>query len=198
MDVHAAHPVIAPRTPDAVLNAVRSLEAAEGLDGIVAALQRVTGPLGRPPLKDLLAGSWLGHQLHPLLTDFPLGCWMSATLLDLFGGREARSAAQGLTAFGLAMAVPTAAAGLADWRGAGERDRRTGLAHATLNGLVFACYATSLGPRGRGRRARAACWSVGGGLIAWVSGYLGGHLSLVRRLGQTDPRFDTEIGSPAS
>ena len=27
------------------------------------------------PLKILLNGSWLGHPLHPLLTDIPIGAW---------------------------------------------------------------------------------------------------------------------------
>ncbi len=32
-------------------------------------------------LKDLLSGSWLGHPLHPLLTDIPIGSFTSATVL---------------------------------------------------------------------------------------------------------------------
>jgi hypothetical protein len=73
------------RVPDLV----ERLEETERFDATADALWEVlpewivTG-WGR----GLLAGTWLGHSLHPLLTDFPLGCWSSASLLDLLGGRR--------------------------------------------------------------------------------------------------------------
>src|SRR5262245_58314782 len=66
-------------------------------------------------LKSVLAGGWLGHSLHPALTDFPLGCWMCASVLDLVGGRAARPAATRLVALGLVSVPAVAAAGLVDW-----------------------------------------------------------------------------------
>ena len=33
-------------------------------------------------LKDLLHGTWLGHPLHPVLVQVPVGSWISAGLLD--------------------------------------------------------------------------------------------------------------------
>ena len=39
------------------------------------------------PVKDALSGTWLGHALHPLLTDLPIGTWTSAVLLDWLGGQ---------------------------------------------------------------------------------------------------------------
>src|SRR6185437_5178400 len=33
--------------------------------------------------KDLLSGTWLGHPVHPPLTDIVIGSWSSALLLDL-------------------------------------------------------------------------------------------------------------------
>ena len=45
---------------------------------------RKTVPAG--PVKDALSGVWLGHALHPLLTDLPIGTWTSAVLLDWLGG----------------------------------------------------------------------------------------------------------------
>ena len=49
--------------------------------GNVEALDSVAEPVGktakrlvpRGPVKDALSGTWLGHQLHPLLTDIPIG-----------------------------------------------------------------------------------------------------------------------------
>src|SRR5690349_22174967 len=39
------------------------------------------GPAGRE-VKNILHGTWLGHPLHPALTDVPLGAWTAAFALD--------------------------------------------------------------------------------------------------------------------
>ena len=44
------------------------------------------------PVKDGLSGTWLGHPLHPVLTDLPIGAWSSSFLLDVLGGKSARKA----------------------------------------------------------------------------------------------------------
>ncbi len=72
----------------------------------------------------------LGHSLHPALTDLTLGCWTSATLLDLVGGPSSRHAATLLTAAGIAAAIPTAVAGAADWAQTTGDERRVGAVHA--------------------------------------------------------------------
>ena len=165
---------------------VHGIEAEERLDGPARLVERVSRPLDSPGPNRILSGAWMGHALHPLLTDFPLGAWMSATLLDLVGGRRSREAAQGLVAFGLACTVPTIASGLVEWRTTGSADRRVGVVHATVNGLAAACYARSMVPRARGQRLRAAGWSVTGGLAATAGGYFGGHLSIARKIGSRD------------
>src|SRR5919107_1259459 len=63
------------------------------------------------PVRDLLAGTWLGHSLHPLLTDTVIGTWTSALLLDLLGGDRDGEATERLIALGLAAYLPTAATG---------------------------------------------------------------------------------------
>jgi hypothetical protein len=35
--------------------------------------------------KDVLSGVWLGHALHPILTDIPIGAWTSSVVLDWIG-----------------------------------------------------------------------------------------------------------------
>src|SRR5437764_1331628 len=57
--------------------------------------------LDRQPVKDALSGTWLGHPLHPLLTDLPIGFWTSAFTLDLVGGRRSRRAATQLVGWGV-------------------------------------------------------------------------------------------------
>jgi uncharacterized membrane protein len=181
--------------PARLVEIVHRIEAEQGLDGPAAVLDRVSRPLDAPGPNRALSGAWLGHALHPLMTDFPLGCWMSATLLDLFGGRRSRPAAQGLVAFGVACAVPTIASGVVEWRRTATPDRRVGVVHAAINGLAGACYARSMVPRARGQGFRAATWSVSGGLLATAGGYLGGHLSIARKIGSRDAAM-TEPRSP--
>ena len=174
---------------------VHRIESEGRLDGPAALLERISRPLDAPGPNQLLSGAWLGHALHPLMTDFPLGAWMSATLLDLFGGRRSRPAAQGLVAFGLVCAAPTVASGLVEWRRTEKADGRVGVVHAVTNSLAATCYARSMVPRARGRGVRAAAWSVAGGLLATGGGYLGGHLSIARKIGSRDVDM-TEPRSP--
>lgn len=47
------------------------------------------GSPGATEAKVFLNGTWLGHPLHPALTDLTLGSWTASTLLDLAdGGRD--------------------------------------------------------------------------------------------------------------
>lgn len=182
-------------TPARLVRLVHAIEGDRRLDRPAGVLAAASSPLDGSVADDLLRGAWLGHALHPLLTDFPLGTWTSATLLDLFGGARSRPAAQGLVAFGVAMTLPTIASGVADWRRTPRRERRVGVVHGLTNALAAACYAASMAPRARGRRARAASWSVAGGLAATFSGYLGGHLSIARHAGGYDAAF-ADGGTP--
>ncbi|MDQ4023993.1 MAG: hypothetical protein M3217_00660 [Actinomycetota bacterium] len=62
--------------------------AIDGLDDPAEAVARKVRRLLDPgPVKDAISGAWLGHALHPLLTDIPIGTWSSAAILDLVGGR---------------------------------------------------------------------------------------------------------------
>ncbi|MGB8385953.1 MAG: hypothetical protein WCG47_32740 [Dermatophilaceae bacterium] len=71
----------------------------------------------------------LGHSLHPVLTDLTLGCWTSAAPLDVLGGPSSRHAASLLESAGIALAVPTAAAGAAVWAEMTGGERRIGAVH---------------------------------------------------------------------
>ncbi len=105
-------------------------------------------------LKDLLSGTWLGHPLHPPLTDVVIGTWTSALLLDLVGGERTEEAADRLVAAGVVTALPTAAAGASDWSDTGGGERRVGIVHALANSAGVACFTASWVARKRGRRAK--------------------------------------------
>jgi uncharacterized membrane protein len=176
--------------PDALVDAVHRLEGSATLDRAGVVLATMADAVVRSDrARDLLTGAWLGHALHPLLTDFPLGLWSSASLLDLIGGRSARPAARRLVGLGVVAALPTAASGLAEWRQADTPSRRVGTVHAATNSVALTLYTASYVVRRRGRHARAVALGVAGGLVATAGGYLGGHLSLARKVGTRDPAF---------
>lgn len=168
---------------------VTDLEHRQQLDGLVSGLEsRIPAALRRGPAHDQLAGAWLGHALHPVLTDIPLGTWMSATILDLVDARAYRRPSAVLTGVGLAAAVPTVASGIVEWLHARQEERRVGVLHAMVNSVGAGLYATSLVAKLSGRTALGRSTAVLGGLAAIVGGFLGGHLSFARGVGMDRTR----------
>lgn len=185
--------------PRAIVDGLRLVEDSEALDGAAALVDRAAAAVARPgTAHDLLAGTWLGHALHPLMTDLPIGLWTSASVLDLTGGRRAQPAADLLLALGTAAALPTVATGLAEYRHAGRAARRVGVVHLGANVVGVALYTASLVARRRGRRARGIVLALAGATAATVGGYLGGHLSTARKVGTRDPAFSTRPGRAAA
>ena len=167
--------------------------------GTLEALDRVAVPLTaavkraipRGALKDLLSGTWLGHPLHPLLTDIPIGCVTSTSILDLVGGPSAERAADVLLGLGLLSAVPTAAAGAADWSDTFGETKRIGVVHAASNAVGLTLYALSWRARRRCNRAAGTTLALAGMATMTVGGYLGGHLSFGEGVG-VNHTFDEE------
>jgi nitrite reductase/ring-hydroxylating ferredoxin subunit/uncharacterized membrane protein len=157
------------------------IEALDRLAVPLEALAQRAIPRGR--VKDVLSGTWLGHALHPMLTDIPIGSFTSASVLDLLGGRRAQPAADGLVGLGLVSALPTAAAGLSDWSDTYGPDKRVGVVHAAANLVGLALYGASLVARLRGRRNSGTTLGLAGMGVMTVGGYLGGDLSLARGVG---------------
>ena len=175
----------------ALVELTRRIEGTQALDGPTRAVQRVADALlaGRTR-RELLHGTWLGHAVHPVLTDVPIGCWVSASLLDVLGGPQARPAATRLVGIGLAAAVPTAVTGLAEWGVAGQREQRVGLVHAASNTVALGLYAASYAARRNGRHGRGAVLALAGSAAAGAGGYLGGHLVSARKVSTRHPVFD--------
>lgn len=163
----------------AALRATRALEDSPALDPAVDRVRPwVADALERRPgLAALLHGRPIGHALHPLLTDAPLGLWMSATTLDLLGGETARPHADRLVGLGVVAALPTSLTGLADWAVSGRRTQRVGAAHAALNSAALALFASSWFLRRRSARAAGIAASLAATGLVGASGYLGGHMT---------------------
>lgn len=162
----------------------QSLETDASLDGRAALLDRAAVPLARGPLGPSLRGREIGHALHPILTDFPLGCWTAAGLLDVVGGRAARPAARRLTALGLLGVVPTVLSGLVEFDALEEQPtRRVATVHAAGNSIAAGCQLLSWRARRRDRHVRGMVWGLAGNTAAAAAGYLGGHLAFARGAG---------------
>lgn len=165
----------------------------EALDGPAEGVARkVRGLLDPGPVKDAISGAWLGHALHPLLTDIPIGSWSSAAMLDLFGGERSRAAVERLIGIGILAAVPTAMTGTSDWADTTPADdtvRRIGAVHAVANTAALALYGGSLAARRRGRHGRGVLLGLAGLGALTVGGHLGGHLSYDKGVGVNQTAF---------
>jgi nitrite reductase/ring-hydroxylating ferredoxin subunit len=177
------------------VRALEALENAEALDVPAQAIAKEVRGLVTPgPLKDALAGTWLGHALHPLLTDVVIGSFLSATILDVIGGDDDGRAAERLIAVGLLSYPPTAITGTTDWADTelgDPRARRVGLAHAAANASALSLYAASLAARRRGNTGRGKALSLAGSGALALGGFLGAHMSFAQGVGINQTAFDT-------
>ncbi|MFJ9574959.1 Rieske 2Fe-2S domain-containing protein [Streptomyces sp. NPDC101191] len=151
------------------------LEKSSRGDRVVDALRGVVRSLPLGSARDALHGRWLGHPVHPLLVQFPIGAWLSAAVLDLVPGQS--RAARLLVGAGLAGAGPAAVAGWVDWAEMRKPQQRVGLVHAAANIAGVGLYAASLTARCRGRHWRGRMWGFCGLTAIGVGGAIGGHLA---------------------
>jgi len=148
----------------------------------------LTGVLGpvREQHQDNLAlellhgGRWVGHPLHPALSDLPIGLWTGVMVLDATdrdpAPRRGIDAAGMLSAAGILAAGATALTGLSDWTVSDDQDRRVGLFHGLLNTVALGLQGASLGTRLAGHRSTARALGAASLTVTAAAGYLGGHL----------------------
>src|SRR3954466_2180120 len=148
---------------------------------IEPARHAVLSALKPPALKDFLHGTWLGHPLHPVLVQVPVGSWLSASLLDAVP--PLRPAATAMIGTGVVAAVPAALAGAADWSEQEPGVRRLGALHALLNTAALGLYVGSLVARGKGRGGLGRALSYSGLGLATASASIGGHMSYAQSAG---------------
>jgi nitrite reductase/ring-hydroxylating ferredoxin subunit len=145
-------------------------QASETVQQAIQSIFKAGGSAAQP-IADFLHGTWLGHPLHPVLTDVPIGAWTTALLLDA------------AVALGLAGAVGAAVSGLADWKELDTKPLRIGMVHGTLNLSATALYAASLVMRRSGARAAGRGTALAGYLVAAVAAYLGGDMVFRDQIG---------------
>src|SRR5205814_1467741 len=123
-------------------------QIADPIQGAIQSLFKGAGEGGRVA-KDFLNGVWLGHPLHPVITDVPIGAWTIAQVLDLAsaakgGDKNLDSAADISLGLGLLAAGGAIVTGLADWSQSEGKQRRMGVAHALINVVGSSLNVSSL------------------------------------------------------
>ena len=176
---------------EAVTNKISEQEWLEPLEeGLQKTVEGAFNGLGRETGKraaNFLHGTWLGHPLHPVVTDVPIGAWTVAAVLDvgdaLRGDNHFSRAADAAVGIGLVGAAASAVTGLTDWHKTDGKARRVGMVHGVLNLTATALYATSWVLRKRRDRNAARVFGWLGFAVAGAAGYLGGSLVFSEQIG---------------
>jgi nitrite reductase/ring-hydroxylating ferredoxin subunit/uncharacterized membrane protein len=171
---------------------VEVIERQEWLEPVESGLQKgVTsvfesaGPAGQA-VKNFLHGTWLGHPLHPVLTDIPIGAWTAGLVLDVMeaaGSKDCAAGADTALKVGLAGAAAAAVTGLTDWQSLSGPPRRVGVVHGILNLTSAALYTTSLVCRSRRDRSGGRLFAFLGYAVSMGAAYLGGNLVFSQKIG---------------
>ncbi|MCL4850707.1 MAG: Rieske 2Fe-2S domain-containing protein [Bryobacteraceae bacterium] len=140
-----------------------------------------------PAVANALYGTWLGHPLHPVLTDIPLGAWTAAVVLDALdsrdGGKGLKRGADAAVALGLMGAVGSAITGFTDWHKITGKPHRIGLVHGLLNTIGTGLFAASYICRRRRDRESGRRLAILGYAAAGMAAHLGGHLVYREKIG---------------
>ena len=132
-----------------------------------------------PAVRDLLNGRWLGHPLHAVLTDAPIGILFLVVVFDVLGEPAAAAWALGV---GILAMLAAALAGSADYADTDGRARERATLHSTLMVLALVLYVISLFLRLGGEGvldpvpATAGWLSVASFLILSAGAYVGGDV----------------------
>ncbi|MEW5991262.1 MAG: Rieske (2Fe-2S) protein [Chloroflexota bacterium] len=130
-----------------------------------------------PAIRDFLNGRWLGHPIHSVLTDAPIGILFLVIVLDVL---DLRMAADVALIVGILSMIAAAVAGAADYADTDGTARERATVHSTLMVVALLVYVASLairGGAGEGADRAVAVWtSVVAFLILAGGAYVGGEI----------------------
>lgn len=118
------------------------------------------------PLRDLLIGRWLGHPLHAVLTDAPIGILFLAIVFDVLSLGQAAAWAVG---FGILTMLAAALAGFADYADTDGKARDRATLHSTIMVIALLLYIVSFLLR---QPVAAVGGAPAGGVIVSVLAFL--------------------------
>lgn len=149
------------------------------------------------PIADLLNGKWLGHSVHAMLSDVPVGVMTFVVVLDLVGQRTAADLALG---FGILAMLGAAVSGSADYTDTDDEARISATVHATLMIGALLIYLVSLGLRlgaaGDADRTLPIALSMVAYVILALAAWVGGEI--VYFMGNMVNRHAWRFGSKSS
>jgi len=152
----------------------------------------IVGSQRKPPrrLKSLLNGTWLGHPLHPVITDVPVTAWILTAVFDVIWLiAQPTWAAYGAfvsVIVGLFGALGAIVTGLTDWSDTYGAERRVGLNHAFFNACATILYLVSFVLRllaGPGDGIAAVILGFVGLASVIYAAYLGGDMVFTKGTG---------------
>jgi nitrite reductase/ring-hydroxylating ferredoxin subunit/uncharacterized membrane protein len=130
-----------------------------------------------PGLRDFLNGRWLGHPIHAVLTDVPIGILFLVIALDVVTQPGSAMLALGV---GILAMLGAAAAGFADYADTDGTARDRATLHSTLMLTALVLYVISFVLRlGDGGSAAGIAMSVVGFLVLSAGAYIGGDVVYV-------------------
>lgn len=183
MSLHQSALQVSPAT-----RLAEGVESSTTLDVLVDRMRPASEHLvSSPGRARVLREGLFGHALHPILTDVPIGAWVSAALLDWTGGSRMHEASRRLVGVGNLASLPTAVTGLAEYAGLDRRSQRVASLHAVANNVALGLNTWSWFARRNeqhrlGRTLTAAALAAGG-----FGAFLGGHLAFTRKVGSHEP-----------
>jgi len=154
-------------------------------DSVQPVVQRALAAAGLP-MRNALHGTALGHPLHPMLTDVPVGAWTVTAVLDALeaaGSARFAAGADAALVVGFLGALGAAITGYADWSDTADDAKSLGMAHAMLNGAATVAYTASFAARRTGNRGAGIALAYAGYGAMSLAAYLGGELSMGLQLG---------------
>jgi nitrite reductase/ring-hydroxylating ferredoxin subunit/uncharacterized membrane protein len=135
---------------------------------------------GMPAVRDLLNGRWLGHPLHAVLTDAPIGILFLVIVFDLLHLPDAAAWSLGV---GILAMLGAAMAGFADYADTDGKARERATLHSTLIIVALLAYVVSLalriGPAGAVESAGGFWVSLIAFLVLSAGAYVGGDVVYV-------------------
>ncbi len=133
-----------------------------------------------PAVRDLLNGRWLGHPLHAVLTDAPIGILFLSLVFDVLHLPDAAAWALGI---GILAMLAAALAGFADYADTDGRARERATLHSTLMIVALVAYVVSLalrlGPSGAVESTGGFLVSLLAFLVLSAGAYVGGDVVYV-------------------
>jgi nitrite reductase/ring-hydroxylating ferredoxin subunit/uncharacterized membrane protein len=164
------------------------VKRAKWLDGFANVFGAIVGGFyripGTRPLKSLLHGTWpLRHPLHPAVTDWTVGGYVTLAALDAYylvtGDPALTRATDFVLVLTLISSLVAIVSGLTDWNETYGEERRNGMLHGLLMVVATLGFVTSLWLRVGGaadQRQTAIAFSLVAFVILLVASYLGGEM----------------------